>query len=48
MMDAARVLSQAREAASLPAEGDALYIVRKLKALLDLMILEAGEGASDD
>ena len=48
MMDAARVLSQAREAASLPAKGDAIYIVRKLKALLDLMILEAGEGEWDE
>lgn len=48
MMDAARVLSQAREAASLPAEGDAIYIVRKLKALIDLMILEVGEGVADD
>ena len=48
MRDAARVLSQAREAASLPAEGNALYIVRKLKALLDLMILDAEEGVADD
>ena len=48
MMDAARVLSQAREAASLPAEGDAIYIVRKLKALLNLMILDAEEGVADD
>lgn len=45
MMDAARVLRQAREAASLPAMGDAMCIVEKLKALIDLKILEAEEGA---